>query len=542
MNSIEKNNAGNCKISVFYFMNGNYINYVNIGVLTTALEHAGYICDVYYVDENSIEKHLNSLDREIYHIVFVYFGHGFYNDCVKLCKEIKKTFESTIIFFNNLSTAFGDKLLESIDCADIAIRGEYDKTAVDLCNLIVNREDIKQCLGIWLKDKLGNIVFTGHQSVIEDLDLLWLPDREKLPHGNLFHIIGSRGCEGYCSFCAWNSIYYKSIGKQRFRSINNIVGEIDNLVETYDCRYVGFSDSTFCSQDSCHQRLTELYNELSNKKYFVQFFINLRSEQINMTTVEIIKNLAKVGLGRVFIGIESFNEKDLILYNKKAKLQDNLTAVSCLSSLNYGNEYMIDIDYGFILFNPYSTQDDVCNNINILRQNKILITPNIVSNMECNYLTPITKKLDNENLLIKNLKDMDIDEITSLSYGYHFMDSKVEAMFDVLVKLYLYLDISLPGNVPFLRNRCYHFFGYTEFVKHTDEVYLTWRTHLSEFCYKLLEFVAKNDSYNVECCLDMGKTLCDDFLLNFEKVNVQMKRAIFRLTVELVKIGEMIYE
>ncbi|GJM70755.1 hypothetical protein HMSSN036_29710 [Paenibacillus macerans] len=44
--------------------------------------------------------------------------------------------------------------------------------------------------------------------------------------------------------------------------------------------------------------------------------MNLRAEQITPEVVTCMKKLKKVGLGKVFIGLESFNEFDLKLYGK----------------------------------------------------------------------------------------------------------------------------------------------------------------------------------------------------------------------------------
>ena len=534
-----------CTISVIYFLQGNYIHYVNMGYLISALNAAGYNCNVYSATEKTVENIAESLCKDQYNIVFIHFEHGFLDLCKTLCEKIKSVSNtSTIILFNKLSTSFGQRILEFVPELDIAIRGEYDRTVVELCDTLISKTDIGECRGIWFKDVNHNIKTTAEREVIDNLDVLPFPERSAFPHNNLFHIIGSRGCEGHCTFCSWNCLFYNSIKQQRFRSVHSILCEVDYLVKKYGCKYVGFSDATFCATKERHTRLNELYTGLKDRDYFVQFFINLRSEQIDGKIIKTLTKLAKVGLGRVFIGIESLNSSDLSLYGKIASVEDNMKAISLLSKFNYlgGNKYEVDIEYGFILFNPYTTIEDLYNNISTLQRFGRLLTPNVISSLECNYTTKITKKIDSENLLVKHVECMNMDELTSLSYAYYFVNHDVCMKWELLLNIYLYLNIVIPSNFIFLRNRYYHFNGYTDRLKRIDDIYLKWRQRLSDFCYYIIYYVLDMDINNFEMSLKEVKLICDTFLHDFTGINNELQKSMYRLIIELTKDGEMVYE
>lgn len=532
-------------ISVIYFLKGNFIHYVNIGYLISALNDAGYNCNVHCATEESVENIVGSLYEDLYNIVFVHFEHGFLDLCKVLCEKIKAVSKmSTTILFNKLSTSFGEKLLEHIPELDIAIRGEFDRTVVELCDSLISKSDISECKGIWYRDADYNIKVTTERELINDLDSLPFPDRNLFPHNNLFHVIGSRGCEGHCTFCSWNCLFINSVGQQRFRSIQSILREVDYLVNDFGCKYVGFSDATFCSTKERHTRLNELYTGLKDKEYFVQFFINLRSEQIDEELLKTLIKLTTVGLGRVFIGIESLNSSDLSLYGKIVSNRKNIETISLLRKFNYcgGDKYEVDMEYGFILFNPYTTIDDLYNNISILQKCGVLLTPNIISSLECNYTTTITRIIDSENLLIKHVRDMNMDELTSLSYAYYFVNHDVDMKYELLLSAYLHLNIVIPSNFIFLRNRYYHFNGYTDKLKRIDDIFSKWRQKLSDFCYYIIYYVLDMDITDFEKSLNEVKHVCDDFLHGFAVVNDELNKAIYRLIIELTKDGEMVYE
>ena len=131
--------------------------------------------------------------------------------------------------------------------------------------------------------------------------------------------------------------------------------------------------------------MTELYTALKKRTYKIKFFINLRSEQIDEESIKCIDKLNDVGLCNVFVGLESWLEKDLRLYNKIAKKEDNVRAVNIINDYckKRNKKNILNFEYGFINFNPYSTIEGVKENITLLKKFGINITPKILFKPSC---------------------------------------------------------------------------------------------------------------------------------------------------------------
>ena len=75
---------------------------------------------------------------------------------------------------------------------------------------------------------------------------------------------------------------------------------------------------------------------------------------------ELLKLMSKAGFASMFVGIEAANDKDLKIYNKKARTEDNYTIMRLLREADI---YPV---IGFINLNPYSTHQTVKINLDFL--------------------------------------------------------------------------------------------------------------------------------------------------------------------------------
>jgi anaerobic magnesium-protoporphyrin IX monomethyl ester cyclase len=140
---------------------------------------------------------------------------------------------------------------------DFAILGEPEQTVFELTAALEQRKsaDLKNIKGIaFVKDE--KITITPPRPAIEDLDTMPFPARHLLPMETYFeavkeiplrgemrkpwaNIITSRGCPHHCVFC---SIHVVMGRKWRFRSPENVVDEIEQMVRTYHIKQLDFND------------------------------------------------------------------------------------------------------------------------------------------------------------------------------------------------------------------------------------------------------------------------------------------------------------
>lgn len=525
-------------VTIIYFDNESYLHKLYIGHAITALQQLSKQIKVEFIDAGNLQKTTRSINSKY---IIVFLSLGGYDIFEKFCEHVPK--DSILVVCHYIPTYLGEKIMSKKDVIDYMVIGEFDITLPSLIQYIDQSKNLNECPGILLR-KDGCIKYTGARSQIEDLDAIGFVNRDALPSSSsIFHMFASRGCEGNCTFCDRNALYIGGNKKQRFRSIKNVVEEIDLLVEKYGCRFVTFSDSTFCGAKNCVDRLNELYVELKSKDYWVQFFINLRVEQLSCDVLGVLQKLATVGLSRVFVGLESFNESDLCLYNKPTSTEINRTAIQNINKLSKAiDQYHLDFEFGFIMFNPYTRLEELKNNINQLKKCKIDLNPNIISSrIVCNYMQPLTKIVDKDGMLSVSLNSEDISRITAPDIKYSFRDSVIARIYEVISSCYDYLSIKLYNNITYIRNRYFHFYGGDSYLNNLDESYLIWKKSLSDFCETLIKTVIKLESTGVSS-RKYAIELCSNFRREFSPVEHRLEMCKRRILIQLQKINEEIYE
>lgn len=370
-----------------------------------------------------------------------------------------------------------------------------------------------------------------------------LPDRDfNDQNSNYFHVYGSRGCEGHCTFCDRNNLY--SNGNTccvRLRSIENIVKEIDLLVERYNCKFISFSDPTFISSTETISRLDKLYDLLSQKDYWVQFTFNIRAEQINGDVFQCLLKLKKCGLGKIFIGIESFNERDLNLYGKRAGLYAVIKCIDILNNIEELNDdYYIKAEYGFINFNPYSTRVSLQHNIETFKNMKLNLNPYIISSkLTVNALTPISIKIDNDNLFSFHLDSLALRDLMQYDYEYRFVEADVERIYLVVKRICETISIHNDNGLEFIRNRYFHFYGYDLLLAKYDKAYRKWLAVVNEFSYEIFSFIINN--FKNVGFHDKITEQVEAFLVSYHIIDNKLKGIQQRVLIELRRINELIY-
>lgn len=109
-------------------------------------------------------------------------------------------------------------------------------------------------------------------------------------------IITSRGCVGRCGFC-------NAAGtKVRFRSVSNVIGELEEIYHTYGIRNLVFYDDSFTT---VKKRIMEICGGMIERGLDFKYQVQLRLDQVDD---EIMDILVKSGCDQVGPGIESGNQ------------------------------------------------------------------------------------------------------------------------------------------------------------------------------------------------------------------------------------------
>jgi len=173
-------------------------------------------------------------------------------------------------------------------------------------------EDVK-------KNKLQRVYKADE--LIKDIDTIPFPDRSLIEGshgGDVFaygknytgkgneNFITSRGCLFNCAFCASEVMWHK---KTRFRSVKNIVTELEEIIDKYNTKQLRICDDNLTTN---RKRCIELCKEI--EKFSIAWRCSVRVESL---TPEICEAIAKAGCKEVSIGIESGDQRVLEFLNKK---------------------------------------------------------------------------------------------------------------------------------------------------------------------------------------------------------------------------------
>ena len=363
---------------------------------------------------------------------------------LNLCNKIRETSQTIkIVLGNSESNVYSEWILDNYKSIDVIIMGEGEISFYNVCKAIINNEPVNNILGIYYREK-NTYIRTPPQPLIKNLDELPFPNRDVIyTDNNIHHLLGSRGCDGFCSFCE-SDLIFRTNNKNRNvrqRSVENIIDEVCYFIEKNSFTYFVFEDRTFiCNSDHPIDRLRKMKSLLSTKKLNIQFSFYVRAEQITNEYCEALFSLKETGLDSIFIGIESGSEEDLKLFNKIARLNDNQKAINILRT--YGvldGSGGISLNFGLIPFHPYSSYNSIRQTLLFLQQNQLLLVNNygeIINKMMISGTTPITQKLRRDGLLI-NLDKCPIIDPYSYIYINDYIDDLYNRMKYLLGKLKL---------------------------------------------------------------------------------------------------------
>jgi radical SAM superfamily enzyme YgiQ (UPF0313 family) len=302
------------------------------------------------VDFNDIESILRSAKPKI---IGITSRSSNLKTVLDLTAFIKKNNENIIIIIGGIAaTNSADKILSENPQIDIICNGEGEETIFELVETLVSHREIKLVKGIsFLENDI--IVTTAPRETIKDLNLVPYPDYSLmiLPISmNIKEImksptiITSRGCPYTCKFCCTMSFWGNNV---RYRSVENIIGEIIDLKDKYDIESFNFSDDLFTFSKKRVKEICEKLIELDLKLTWGC------SSRVNCVDRDMIKLMKKAGCTEIFFGIESLDDEVLSFSQKNTNKKMIEKAIKIMG------ENKVLVTAGIILGLPKQKKSDV---------------------------------------------------------------------------------------------------------------------------------------------------------------------------------------
>jgi len=340
---------------------------LGIGYLASTLRKNGYEVEVidYQIDPDLILERVRFLDPILvgFSLIFQFYITQF-SSVIDTLRE--GGIDCHFTMGGHFPSLSYEEALSHAPNLDSVVRFEGELTLLELVDTLNNGDDWRGLHGIAYRQTDGSVVSNTLRPLVENLDMLPLPDREFKPMAILGHdimpLIASRGCSRKCSFCSIHTFYRAVPGKiVRLRKIKNVVDEMRQLYDERGSKIFLFQDDDFPIVGPVWRRWTldfvdELYRQDLVGK--VIWKINCRADVVE---TELFSILRDAGLYLVYMGLESGSEEGLDVLNKGLSVEQNLNAVNTLKGIG------LMFQYGFMLFDPSTTFNSVRENLDFLR-------------------------------------------------------------------------------------------------------------------------------------------------------------------------------
>lgn len=226
-----------------------------------------------------------------------------YNSCRNFedLITLKERLKAPLVVRGHYPGEYPDETIKRPE-VDVAMTGKGFASVKPLARAMERGKDLEKVRGILFR-RDGEIVRTGDEKHVRDLDSLPFPARDLLDLGlystNLSYrrpfttMFGSLGCPFNCTYCTDRKVPYSS------RSVEGVIAELTECVETHGIREVAFLDPTFTVKKPW---VTDLCDEIVRRRLDLTFTMRTRSDLLDP---ELVRNLARAGCVRISLGIES---------------------------------------------------------------------------------------------------------------------------------------------------------------------------------------------------------------------------------------------
>jgi hypothetical protein len=282
---------------------------------------------------------------------------------VSVAAQIKSRQPAAVTIASGHAQVACDLLLSS-GAIDYVVTGE-EPDLVGLVRSILDGGSAEHATGTAWRGEDGRNRQTAPCAPV-DMDDLHLPSRYALAQGLLpgehpdatFEIQTSRGCYARCTYCYVDAlrVSFEAPKFWRQRSPASVVAEVRRLAE-HARRFTFYDANFFAPGRRGQEHALEIADGLTAIGG-VRFGIYARANDIVETT---LSALARAGLFRVYIGIESFSDTQLKRWHKGVNAEVNRRALEICHRVG------VTPAIGFVLFDHDTTLDEVAETLTGLR-------------------------------------------------------------------------------------------------------------------------------------------------------------------------------
>ena len=377
-----------------------------------------------WTDLDRVAGEAVALNPDIVGLSMAFQARG--EEFMSLAEKLRcRGFEGHIIAGGHFATFACDDILNTCLSIDSIAKFNGEAALIALGETMDRGGDWKATPGIVFRDDTekgrinSNPPPAGARMAMEEN--IW-PDRSGRRRSHLFlntaPVIGSQGCWGSCSFCCIHAFRkYQGRRGTTFRETDDLAREMAFLYREHDVRVFVFQDDNLflASQRRNVRRMAELKSALAREGVdtsSISIGVKCRPETISAPLLESLRELGTV---RVFLGVENMSQSGLDVLGRGLSVERNFEALNLLY------EYDFFPCYNILLINPWSTLDEISENIENLKKTPAHFPFN-VCRTEIYHGTPLYEKLRSEGRLMGSF----------LKPNYEAADPTVEVFFRMM--------------------------------------------------------------------------------------------------------------
>lgn len=345
-----------------------------------------------------------------------------------------------LVVGNKLPTYFPEYFLEKCPDAIVSI-GEGEESLRGIVEHVIGNKSLETIPNLVFKNADNELYRTFQKS--PDLNLLiHAPSIDTVPeivrNGGSALLQASRGCPwSQCSYCTIRS--FRKGKKWEGLPVKRVLENIERLVSAGITELEFADDEFFGGTDSKHlERIYNIANGIekirneSGKDIAFRIFLTphtvYRAGRLkeNEAVKKLIQRLKEVGLAKIYFGAESGCSSQLRRYRRGYTLEVLEATIRILR-----DELKIEIDVGFVMFDPNLSLQEMISNIQFFRR------WNLIKSNQWPFRPLI---INVGSYMYENLKDSGLLtnlDINYMSYEYKFMDKNVQQIFSITESLSL---------------------------------------------------------------------------------------------------------
>ena len=330
-----------------------------------ALQRAGYGVALYdaMTRFHTLDDIRQTLRRERPDVLFVSCITATVLDGLEVCRVAKEEQpEILTVLGNSHPTFMYEEILREHPEADVIVRGEGERTAVELLDAWRVGADLSSVRGLAFRQG-DRVVATPPASFLSDLDSLepaWdlVPWREYTyrpkPGSTLAVVSSSRGCKQHCSFCSQRLFWqesWRAVSPERF------VRQLELLRGRYGVDVVMLADEIPSLDQGRWRKILDL---LIERDLGTTLLLETRVDDI-LRDADLLPRYRQAGIEHIYVGVESVNQSTLDLFRKDTKVADGRRALELI------NGHDIISETSFVMGLPEETAADMQRTIELAR-------------------------------------------------------------------------------------------------------------------------------------------------------------------------------